>query len=231
MTRLLPLPLFAIAAALASAADPVATPAPQTVMVAPGKVLLEDPLGAAPGKDWKIGKGKWEAADGAVRAAELKDDMHGAVARRDLAVKDAAFALSFKLDGAKTVSLSLNGAKGHVGRVRVTPKGLSVHKDDQDGKNGPDTGAVLDTVAVDVRAGEWHTLVAEVRGADLLATLDGKHTAFGTHEALAKDKTNFGLTVAGESASFKGLKVYEVVGAAKGWDAARAKLLEAKKKN
>jgi hypothetical protein len=224
--------LFACAAVgLAPAADPVAAPpAPKTLMLTPGKLLLDDPLSAALSKDWKVGKGKWDVADGAVRGAELKDDMHGAVARRNLDMKDVVIAFSFKLDGTRQISLSLNGAKGHVCRVRVTPKGVTVQKDDQDGKNGPDMGAPLGTVEVDIKPGEWHTLVVELRGPDILATLDGKHTAFGTHEAIAKDKKNLGLTVAGETASFKGLKVYEATGTVKDWEETRKKLLAAKKK-
>ena len=231
MSRLLFAPLFAVAAVgLATAAGPATPAAPPTVMLTPGKVLLDDPLNAALGADWKAAKGKWETADGAVRGAEVKADMHGAVARRPVAFKDAVIAFSFKLDGAKTISLSLNGAKGHISRVRVTPTGVSVQKDDQDGKNGPDKGEVLDTAKVDIKPGEWHTLVVELRGPDILATLDGKHTAFGTHDAVAAAKTNMGLTVAGESASFKGLTVHDATGTVKGWDAARAKLLADRKK-
>jgi hypothetical protein len=217
----------ALAAGLAVAADP---PAPDVRMAAPGKLLFDDPLSAPLGKDWKVGKGKWEVSDGAVRGAEVKADMHGAVARHDLKARDAVVAFSFKLDGAKVISLSLNGAKGHVSRVRVTPTALSVQKDDQDGKNGPDTGAVLDTVPTTVKPGEWHTLVVELRGPDILATLDGKHTAFGSHPAIDADKANFGLTVAGETASFKGLRAWEATGPAKDWDATKAKLLEGRKK-
>ena len=156
-------------------------------MLTTGKVLLDEPLNTALGKDWKVGKGRWEAIDGVVRGAELKDDMHGAVARRNINVKDAVIAFSFKLDGAKQISLSLNATKGHVSRVKINPKGVSVQKDDQDGKNGPDTAAVLDTATVDIKPDEWHSLVVELRGADILATLDGKHTAFGTHEAIARE--------------------------------------------
>lgn len=230
MKRLLVLALFAVAVRASTAAEPTTTTAPQTVMLTTGRVLLDEPLAAALGKDWKVGKGKWEAADGAVRGAELKSDMHGAVARRNIDVKDAVICFSFKLDGAKVISLSLNGTKGHVSRVRINPKGVSVQKDDQDGKNGADKAAVLDTVTVDVKPGEWHALVVELRGPDILATLDGKHTAFGTHEAIAKDKANFGLTVAGETASFKGLKVYEATGTVKDWDKTREKLLAERKK-
>lgn len=233
MTRSLLVPLFAaIAVGLSAAAEPAVTPvAPtKTVMLVPGKVLLDDPLNAPLAKEWKAAKGKWEAVDGAVRGAEVPADMHGAVTRRTVAMTDVVIAFSFKLDGAKVISLSLNGAKGHVSRVRVTPKGVTVQKDDQDGKNGPDKGVALDTAEVTIKPGEWHTLVVELRGADILATLDGKHTAFGTHEAIGTAKTNLGLTVAGSSASFKGLTVREATDTSKDWDATRAKLVAERKK-
>jgi hypothetical protein len=230
MKRLLLLSLFACAAGLSSAADPAASTAPVTQMLVPGKLILDEPFTAALGKEWKAAKGEWKPVDGALRGAEVAADMHGAVARRDLSTKDTVIAVAFKLDGAKVVSLSFNGAKGHISRVRVTPTGVSVQKDDQDGKNGPDKGAVLDTASVTIKPGEWHQLVVELRGPDILATLDGKHTAFGTHEAIAKDRTNLGLTVAGETASWKGLKVWEASGPAKDWDETKKKLLAAKKK-
>lgn len=228
MIRALAFALFA--SGLCVAADPVATTVPVTQMLVPGKVILDEPLNVAFGKEWKVGKGEWKPVDGALRGAEVAADMHGAVARRNLDMKDTVIAVSFKLDGAKAISLSFNGAKGHVSRVRVTPTGVSVQKDDQDGKNGPDKAAVLDTASVTIKPGEWHHLVVELRGADLLATLDGKHTTFGTHEAIAKDRTNLGLTVAGETASWKGLKVWEASGPAKGWEETKKKLLESKKK-
>lgn len=231
MSRVLFVALFApLTVGLSGAADPTTPAAPATVMLTPGKVILDEPLTGAFGKEWKVGKGKWEASDGAVRGAELKDDMHGAVARRQLEMKDVVIAYSFKLDGAKVTTLSLNGAKGHISRVRVTPTGVTVQKDDQDGKDGPDKPAVLDAATVDIKPGEWHTLVVELRGTDILATLDGKHTAFGTHDAIGAAKTNLGLTVAGETASFKGLKVYEAKETVKDWDATRAKLVAARKK-
>jgi hypothetical protein len=230
VSRALVFALFAaVAAGLASAAEPAAQNAPQMVMVTTGKPLLDDPLSAGPAKEWKVGKGKWGAADGAVRGAELKADMHGAVMRRNVTFEDAVVAFSFKLDGTKQISLSLNGAKGHVSRVRITPKGLFVQKDDQDGPKGPDKAEVLGTAAVDVAPAQWHTLVAEFRGPDILATLDGKHTAYGSNDAVAKEKANIGLTVAGESAFFKGLTVWEATGPAKDWDATKKKLLAEKK--
>ena len=226
------LTMFALGLPTAVAEPPATPPAPKTLMVSAGKLLLSDDLNAALGKDWKASKGKWELVDGAIRGAEVKADMHGAVARRNLTMKDAVIEYSFKIDGTKQTTLSLNGAKGHICRVLVRPTGptgIAVQKDDQDGKDGPDKADPLDTVEVPVKPGEWHTLVIELRGPDILATLDGKHTAYGSHAGIDVEKTNLGLTVAGESASFKGLRVWDSTGTHKNWDAAKAKFLADKK--
>lgn len=230
MFRLLPLAAVIGFAASVQSADPSAAPAPpKTLATTPGKLLLSDTLATGLGKEWKSAKGKWEATDGATRGAELKADMHGAVTRRNLDMKDAVISYSFKLDGTKQTTLSLNGAKGHIGRAVVRPTGISVQKDDQDGKTGDDKPAPLDTVAVDVAPGVWHTLVVELRGPEIVATLDGTHTAFGSHPALDKPKANLGLTVAGESAAFKNLAVWEAA-PSKEWEATRAKLQAGRKK-
>jgi len=117
--------------------------------------------------------------------------------------------------------------KGHVCRVLVRPTGLTVQKDAHD--KDTEKPMQLDTAAVAIKPGKWHTLVVELRGPDILATLDGKHTVFGSHPGIDLAKTDLGLTVAGEFVSFKGLRVWESAGPQKDWDATKTKLLEAKK--
>jgi len=205
-----------------NAAEPTADTALKTRMTERGKNLLTDNLTTV-GSNWKAGKGKWEAADTGLRGSELKEDMHGAVIRQNVAFHNGVIQFSFRLDGTKQISLSLNGAKGHVSRVIVRPNGLVVQKDDQDGKNGPDTGKVLQTVETPIKAGEWHTLLVELNGKEILATLDGEQIAYGEHEAIDKPITNIGLTVAGESASFKNLTVNEGT-QSKDWEKVRGTL-------
>jgi hypothetical protein len=217
--------LLALAASPAIAADPLAPAGiPATKMLVPGKSLLSDDFAAPLGKEWKVAKGKWEASDGAVRVAELPADMHGAVARRDVPLKSVVVEYRFKMDGAKLTTLSVNGPKGHVCRVLVRPTGLAVQKDDQDGKKGDDRAVPLASVETPVKAGEWHTLVVEMRGADLLATLDSKHAAYGSHPAIDTARTNLGLTVAGESVSFRRLRVWEAEAVRPDWESTRAGL-------
>src|SRR3954449_12033852 len=47
-----------------------------TLMTERGKLLFSDDFDKPLGKEWKTAKGKWEVADGAIKGAELKADMH-----------------------------------------------------------------------------------------------------------------------------------------------------------
>lgn len=214
-------PLLTLAAVLAigmvtRAADP--KPSFDPLMTKPGKLLLAEDFDKGLGKEWRVAKGRYEAKDGAVVAAELPTDMHGAVARRNLEMKDAIIELTFRLDGSKGATISLNGAKGHVCRVTLRPTGLGVQKDDQDGKAGADKAVVLGLDRSPIKEGEWHTVLLELRGPEMLARLDGKAVAYGRSEAVDKPKTNVGITVAGQSASFKKLRIWEAE-ANPTWDA------------
>jgi hypothetical protein len=212
--------LLACVASIIAASPPAEPP---TLMTERGKLLFSDDQGAAPGPAWKVGKGKWEVKDGAVVGAELKSDKHGAVIRHTETFRNAVIQFSFKLDGAKTLSLSLNAAKSHLNRVVVTPTFFRVLKDDFD-HDGPDKAVVLQTVKTKIAPGEWHTVVLELYGPEMLASLDGEHVAFGANDLLDADKANFGFTVSGESAAFKDVRVWEAQPNA-GWEKTKAKLL------
>ncbi len=200
------------------------TPEPKTLLTERGKLLFRDDLGKPLGKEWKAAKGKWEVVNGAVRGSELKADMHGAVVRHAMPFQDVVIQYDFKLDGARQTTLSINAAKGHLCRVAVNPTGFSVRKDSLD-KNKTDKAAVLDTRTTSITPNTWHTLVIELRGTEMLATLDGKETAFGSHPGLSMAKANFGFTVAGESVSFRNLRVWEGL-PNKSWEATKARLLQ-----
>jgi Domain of Unknown Function (DUF1080) len=209
------LPLGATAAESASE--------PRTLMTERGKLLFSDDLAQPLGKDWRTAKGKWEVADGAVRGSEIKDEMHGAVTRHMMPFHDVVIQYSFKLDGAKGTSLSVNDPKGHCCRLSINSAGFQVQKDSHD-HNMSDKAAVLDRRPTPIKPGEWHAVVVEIRGKEILARLDGEAVAVGEHDSIDVDKSNFGLTVAGESASFKDLRVWQAL-PNKEWEATKAKLL------
>jgi hypothetical protein len=195
-----------------------------TKMVTIDKNIFEDSLAKGFGDGWKTAKGKWENVDGSIKGSEVKEDMHGAVSRHDVSFTDGVVKFHFKLEGTKGISLSLNATKGHICRVAIKPAGFSVVKDSQDKKAG-DKAMVLASSDIGIKAGEWHSMVLELQGPNMLATLDGKTTILGTHLAVEKPKANLGFTVSGESASFRDLKVSSGT-LSKDWDKTKDSLLK-----
>jgi len=162
-----------------------------------------------------------------VRRTRSAADMHAAVMRHALPYETVLIQYSFKLDGAKQHTLSINSAKGHLCRLLIRADKIVLQKDDSD-KDGPDMAVKFEERAVEIRPGEWHTVLVELCGKEMVARLDGKHVGFGEHAALDVKKANLGLTVAGESVSFRDLRVWEGE-PSKDWASAKAKLLEARK--
>jgi hypothetical protein len=201
--------------------------APPTLMLTPGKLLVDEPLNKPFGKEWFAKPGKWEVIDGVTRGSERTEDMHAAVRRREVKFSSAVVQYQFKFDGATAMSLSMNAEKGHVCRVRVTTTGFSVIRDKDKEKN--EKPAVLDQRNVKIAPKEWHSMVVEMNGKDMLARLDGKDIAFGSHDGLTMLKASVGFTVQGESVSFKNLRVYEGT-PTKSWAETKAKLIAERKK-
>ena len=67
----------------------------------------------------------------------------------------------------------------------------------------------------------------ELVGNEMLACLDGRHCAFGSHDGIAVEKANLGFTVAGEAVSFRHLRVWDARRHPT-WEATKAKLLQGK---
>jgi hypothetical protein len=180
----------------------------KTLMTKRGALVFADNLSQSPVPPWRVAKGEWKAVDGALQVRELKEDMHGAVARRPVPHANFIVQYSFKLDGTKRTTLSINDAKGHCCRVLIDPAGLAVQKDSHD-RNKSDKATVLERQPSPIAAGKWHTIVVEVLGPEIVASVDGRIVAFGEHPSIDVLKKDIGLTIAGESASFKDLKVWE----------------------
>jgi len=181
---------------------------PATQLAERGKLLFSDDFNQLNTKAWRIAKGKWEIAEGALHGAEIPADKHGGVLRHPLSFTDAIIQYDIRLDGAKTSTLSINDAKEHVARVLVSPTGFAAQKDDHD-HDGPDTAISFGRKAAPFKAGEWHTVVAELLGDTLVATVDGANPIAGSHASLAVPKANFGFTVTGESVSLRNVRVWE----------------------
>jgi len=200
-------------APLVSAEDVAPADAPRCEK---GKVLLsEDFPGNALDKSWTTPKGTWQVEDGVLKGVEKAEDHHPAVVRRELKAHDLIGEFAFRFDGGKLLAFSLNNQKGHVCRVAITPVLITLSKD-KPGEKSPEKAAVLAKEKVDLKPGEWHTMVVTVCGKQMAATLDGKPLASGSNDGIDVDKTSLGFPIAGEGASIKQVHVWEAVPAAAG---------------
>ena len=186
-----------------------------------GKPLFADDFaGTDLPAGWKVAKGKWTVADGVLKGSELAADMHAAVIKRALPFRNIVVQYSFKFEGAKRTALSMDG-KGHVCRVTLTPQGFALQRDAA--KDSGEKPTVLGKGTIEFKPGEWHTLLIEVQGKEMLAQVDDKVFAFGEHEGIDVDKASIGLPTGGESVIFDDVRAWEAQ-PNPDWPAAKAKL-------
>ena len=157
-----------------------------------------------------------------VQWARVASDMHAAAVRTQLAHADAIYQFDVRFDGGKGVHLSVNGAKGHLFRVTLTPAGFQVRKDGSK-TDEADKPALLDSCKMTFEPGKWYTMVVEACGNEVLARADERHFAFGADAKLASAKTNFGFPVTGDAVSIDNVRVWEAT-PSPAWPAAKEKL-------
>lgn len=177
------------------------------LLAIPGKVIYESKLDATPGDPWKAAKGAWELKEGVWRGSEKAEDKHGAVNRLPNKLSDFVIEYEFKFEGGKGTSLSINAAKGHLARISIAPKLVTIQKDDGD-HDGPDKAAIFARFAADFAPGTWHKVRMEMVGDTLLGKVD-ELVAWGRNELFKQERVAPGFTVAGQSVDFRNISVRE----------------------
>ena len=222
--------LLALLALLALVSPLCGADAPATLLAQPDKEILNDTLTKdAKAAEWKAAKGKWERAADGIHVEELPADNHGAAGRVPMKLQDFVASFEFRLDGAKSISISINDAKEHVARVMITTTSLRVQKDDHD-HDGPEKSIIFLNQAQSFEAGTWHSVVLEMVGDTMVATIDGKISGFGSDDLFKAEKANPGFTCAGQSATFRNFVIWSAKAEPKAsWKEARVKIAEAMK--
>jgi hypothetical protein len=210
---LLSLPLALTAAALHAEEKPI--------LAIPGKVIYESKLDAAPAAPWKVAKGKWEAVDGVLRGAELVADKHGAVNRLPNKLQDFIVEYEFKFEGARSTSLSINAVKDHMARINITPRSVTIQRDDND-HEGPDKAIIFARFPAELKPGVWQKVRLEMVG-DVMYGQVNDLKAWGASDLFKTPKASPGFTVGGESVDFRNLVIREATLNPE-WEAVKAKL-------
>src|SRR5204863_1089566 len=181
-----------------SAAEP--SPDVKPLLTTPGKLLFSEDLREVPHerdkqnktkRGWQSGKGKWEIKDGVLVGAEKPEEHHGGMLTKPrLAFHDATVQVSFRLDGATGITLDANSqALGRIIAASVSSTELTLARS----LAGGDKLEVLDKVPLKLEPGTWHTLLLELQGADVVASIDGTQVVFGSGERIDVDKTSVQL--------------------------------------
>lgn len=184
-----------------------ASAAEKAMLAVPGAVIYESKLDSAPAAPWKAAKGKWELVEGVTRGAELPEDKHGAVTRLPNKLQDFVIEYEFKFEGARSTSLSINAVKDHMARIMITPKSVTVQRDDND-HEGPDKAIIFARFPAELTAGTWHKVRLEMVGDCMLGQVDDL-IAWGSSDLFKTAKMAPGFTVGGQSVDFRNFSIRE----------------------
>jgi hypothetical protein len=79
-------------------------------------------------------------------------------------------------------------------------------------------------------AGTWHSVVLEMVGDTMVATIDGKISGFGSNDLFKAEKANPGFTCGGQTATFRNLVIWSAKAEPKpSWKETSVKIAEAMK--
>ena len=241
--KLLPL-LALLFSAVAQAGD-----LPPTLMTTRGKVLVEQDFaealppfdgksnGFASGfKGWRYNAaergGRWEVKDGCFTGRENPAVKHPATASYGFPFQDVIIQCEVRmnnvpLDGRKFRYLNVRttDTKDYVCSIILSQAGFRIQKDDND-HDGPDKPVPLAEKKMPLALDEWHQVVFEIKGDEMVGTVDGVSLT-GSHPLIQSAKHSV-MFVMGVEGSVRNLKAWDALPNA-GWDKNKAKLAAASK--
>jgi len=176
--------------------------------------------------------GKWAVEDGVFTGRETAEVKHPATASYGFLYKNVVIQCEVRMndvpmDGRRYRSLSIRtvDAKDYVCSIHMTEGGFRISKDDND-HGGPDKPVPLGEVKTPLKLGDWHSVVFEVLGEEMVGTVDGKSLT-GTHPLIGTDKHSL-MFVMGVEGSVRNLKAWEALPNPE-WAKNKAKLTATKK--
>ncbi|HUR39402.1 MAG TPA: hypothetical protein VM222_07905 [Planctomycetota bacterium] len=208
--------------------EPKKKPDPKVWMCKRGELLWEEKFaGGAWSKEWNRYKGNFVVEGDAVKSAEIAaDGHHPAMSRKLGGDNNVVVQFSFKLDGSPWMGFALDD-KEHVARLFLYPDQFKIVK--MSGTGGTTKGTDVDTKRLKLDDGQWHTVVWEIVGKEMVATIDDKDMVIGKADDLTPTRSRCELINGGQFAWWKDVKVWKAEVDDK-WPNRRAQLLPLLKK-
>lgn len=222
---------------------------PQTFMTQRGRLVVSEdfdqpltpstgvPKGFASGfSGWRFNQnpkaGRWEQKAGHFTGIELVESHHPATASYGMTFQDAIIQCDVRLDSVpadgrqyRNVFLKLTDEKDYVIQVSVGPGGLFLTPYDASRLNTASKQRERGKSAIvkfPVKQDEWHTLVVEVCGDEVVGTLDGRSVTLSS-PLIGAGKHSI-MIGAGTQGTFRRFRVWEAQ-AHPGWSANKTRLL------
>jgi len=201
-----------------------------TLMTRRGKLLVqqdfEKPLPPFDGKSngfasgfkaWRYNTekrgGHWDVVDGTFAGTENPEVHHPATASYGFDFKDVVIQCEVKMKDVplngrvgRRVHVRTTDTKDYVCSVMIDDKGWGIEKDDND-HAGPDKPVPLGRINQPMKLDEWHTVVFEILGEEMVGTVDGKSLT-GTHPLIGEEKHSVMFVIGGEGA-VRNFKVWQ----------------------
>jgi len=215
-----------------------------TLMTVRGKQLLEQNFekslppfdgksnGFASGfKAWRYNSaergGHWEVKDGTFTGAENPKVHHPATASygfdfTDVVVQCEVRMNDVPLEGrpARYINVRTTDEKDYVCSIILNEAGFRIQKDDND-HAGPDKAVPLGAQKMPLKLNEWHKVLFEIKGNEMVGTIDGKSLT-GSHPLITSAKHSV-MFVMGVEGSVRNFKAWEALPNPE-WEKNKAKL-------
>jgi len=221
-------------AALAANAAPAPAPAPipekpkatgasaaglEPTLGKKGRLLLEETFdGDALAKGWTGKTGGLSVTDGVLHASMKSADGRLGLFNREAPMQDAAIRIDFKFAGARGINVSCNPSPGelakhgHLFSVMITPRmwNITEHNDKADRSS---VSKALVSAMERFESGKWYSLLVEMKGDEVVATVEGKKSLRASSKDFHVKKPGIEFRVSGrdgEEVLFDNLRVWEL---------------------
>jgi len=179
---------------------------PKVWMCKKGELLWEQKFDGSFPKEWHRGKGDWQFEGDALKGAEVAADKHNTYMSREISTPNVIVQFSFKLQGCPWMGASVDG-KEHVSNLSLQPEFFKIAKVTGIGPTTKHTE--VDNTKLKLADDAWHTVVWEIYGDEMVATIDDQHMTLAKAEGLSMDRNHVELNNGGQWAWFKDIKVWK----------------------
>ncbi len=158
---------------------------------------------------WVHGNGLWSVENGELTGKEDPAQNHVAAAVWRAPLKDVVVLAECKFSGSSSIQYRFDADQGHLGGFSIEPENKRIVIPRQNYTRSDATPPTwLGSAPHEIEQDKWYPVILQSIGDTWTIYFDGE-VYRGTDPSCAMEKSSFGFIVAGESASFRHLSIWE----------------------